>query len=159
MTVEKKFFFFIDCDEATDQNGRVRHQLYEAARLYTGRGGKVFALTTYGHDFISDTHAFTHVYYNRTLDRKLEAIRLELNREGNGNAIKLFVFAGPELLGLVTQIPNRRGDVIADISDEPSDNEGRNEDPDDSYSIVEYLLYYLFVVRFLRHMQQDANIA
>ena len=156
---DNKIIIFVDCDEAADRNtGIVRVQLFESVRLLKKAGGKIYAITSHGLDYFrnGNTRNFTRIYHTLDINRKSTVILNILNQEEDAGR-KLFVFGSGDLLALILSAA-RPGDVLADVSGTQI-----MEDDDDepllsmmqTYSIVEYILFYLATKLFLRRMETE----
>ena len=91
------------------------------------------------------------------LDRKTRAILNILSNEENNNR-KLLIFGSGDLLASVVTAA-RPGDVLADVSGTQimEDNEEPIQSIMQSYSVVEYILFYLAVKLLLRRMERDGQ--
>lgn len=148
---------FIDCDEAADRNtGIVRSQLFESARLFKKAGGKVYALTSHNLEYFrnGNTRSFTRIFHTLDINRKSTVLLNILDQEEDEER-KLLVFGSGDLLAQIL-VASRPGDVLADVSG----SQIMEDDDEDSllpmmqtYSIVEYILFYLALKLFLHRME------
>lgn len=150
----KQILVFIDCDELPNENGFLRNRIYEAAQLFLTFGrGQIYAMTTQHEtdNYILQYNVFSRVFTGVTMARKIGWMNEIFTRENAIHDSTLFVFGAPEFLAGIS-IPNRHGDVLVDIS-----GLGDYEDVE-RYSMVDYILFYVAVSRFLQHMQQEVLI-
>ena len=155
---KKSVVIFIDVDyaKATNSN-KIRGQLYEAADLFSKRGGCIYALSSKPKSYFDDGHyqAFTDVFCGQDVRNEDKINHVLTNYSWKKKKFDVYVFGGETFCKELEEKAGNHKNAVISVTGTTFLSLYDGHTPAINYTLVEHILFYLATKKYLKNLEDE----